>query len=525
MNLAERLRAAAERLGGRTVLTLDREGLSYRALEQTSARLGALLRRRGVRPGDRVAVMLPNVPEFAVVYYGVLRAGAVVVPLDPLLKRREIAAYVEDCAARLVIAWHAYAETVEVGTAGTRTDFMFVVPGEFRRLLRTIPPGDPVPRTAGDTAVILYSAGTTGRPKGIELTHANLGSNAETVARLLALGVDDVVLGALPLYHAFGQTCALNATIHAGGRLTLMPRFDAGRALEVIRRDGVTVFHGVPAMYIALLDQPGVSDLSLLRIRVSGGAALPLDVLRAYETRYGCPIIEGYGLSETSPLSASNRGGPGRRQGSIGRPVHGVEMRVVGDDGRELPCGEIGEIIVRGPNVMKGYWNDPEATADAIRDGWFHTGDLGRVDEDGFFFLVDRRRDVILRAGYTVYPREVEEVLYEHPAVRQAAVVGFPHPEVGEEIGAVVVLRAPASEDELRRWVRERVAAYKYPRRVRFVDELPTSPTGKVLKRELGSPFLAPGGAPDGGSPGRAADGGAPGGAPGPLAPVRDRRL
>src|SRR5690606_6462878 len=193
MNLAERLRAAAERLGGRTVLTLDREGLSYRALEQTSARLGALLRRRGVRPGDRVAVMLPNVPEFAVVYYGVLRAGAVVVPLDPLLKRREIAAYVEDCAARLLIAWHAYAEHVEVGTAGTRPDFMFVVPGEVRRLLRTIPPGGPVPRTADDTAVILYSAGTTGRPKGIELTHANLGSNAETVARMLALGVDDVV--------------------------------------------------------------------------------------------------------------------------------------------------------------------------------------------------------------------------------------------------------------------------------------------------------------------------------------------
>ncbi|MEU8800633.1 long-chain fatty acid--CoA ligase [Spirillospora sp. NPDC048819] len=490
MNLAERLRTAAERLGARTVLTLDREGLSYRALDLLSARMGLLLRRRGVRPGDRVAVMLPNVPEFAVVYYGAMRIGAVVVPLDPLLKRREIAAYLDDSGARLVIAWHAYAETVEAGTADTRTDFMFVVPGEFRRLLRTMAPEpDIVPKAAGDTAVILYSAGTTGRAKGIELTHGNLASNAETVARMLALGVDDVVLGALPLYHAFGQTCALNATIHAGGRLTLLPRFEAGRALEIIRRDGVTVFHGVPAMYIALLDQPGVSDLSLLRICVSGGAAMPLDVLRVYETRYDCPIIEGYGLSETSPLSASNRGGPGRRQGSIGRPVREVEMRVVGDDGREVPCGEIGEILVRGPNVMKGYWNNPEATAEAIRDGWFHTGDLGRVDDDGFFFLVDRRRDVIIRAGYTVYPREVEEVLYEHPAVRQAAVIGFPHPEVGEEIAAAVALRAPASADELRLWVRERVAAYKYPRRVWFVDEMPTSPTGKILKRALGLSF------------------------------------
>lgn len=492
MNLAERLRAAAERLGGRTALTLDREGLGYRELELRSARTGALLRRRGIRPGDRVAVMLPNVPEFAVVYYAVLRIGAVVVPLDPLLKRREVAAYLGDCAARLVIAWHAYAETVEAGTAGTRTDYMFVVPGEWGRLLRGVPPAPDVAATAdGDTAVLLYSAGTTGPTKGIELTHANLGGNAATVARMHGLGVDDVVLGALPLYHAFGQTCALNATVHAGGRLTLLERFDAARALEVIRRDGVTVFHGVPAMFIALLDHPAVSDMSLLRSCVSGGAALPLDVLRAFDA-LGCRIIEGYGMSETSPLAASNRGGAGRRPGSIGRPIHGVRMRVVGDDGRELPPGEIGEIVVRGPNVMKGYWNDPAATAAAIRDGWFHTGDLGRVDGDGVFYLVDRRRDVIIRAGYTVYPREVEEVLYEHPAVRQAAVVGVPHPEVGEEIAAVVALRAPATADELRGWVRERVAAYKYPRLIKFLDELPTGPTGKILKRALTPPAATP---------------------------------
>ncbi|WP_395103701.1 long-chain fatty acid--CoA ligase [Actinomadura sp. SCN-SB] len=489
MNLADRLRVAAGRLGGKTALTLDRAALTYRALEVMSARVGALLRRRGIGPGDRIAVMLPNVPEFAVVYYGLLRIGAVVVPLDPLLKRREIAAYLGDCGARLVIAWHAYAETVEAGTAGTRADFLFVVPEEFQRLLRGVAPEhDIAPMSGDETAVILYSAGTSGRAKGIELTHANLGGNAATVAHMHALGVDDVVLGALPLYHAFGQTCSLNATICAGGRLTLLPRFEASRALEVIRRDGVTVFQGVPSMYIALLDQPGVSDLSLLRLCVSGGAAMPVDVLRAYEERFGVQIIEGYGLSETSPVSATNRVGAGRRPGSIGQPIRDVRMKVVGENGCELPAGEIGEIVVRGPNVMKGYWNDPEATAGAVRDGWFHTGDLGRMDEDGFFFLVDRRRDVIIRGGYTVYPREVEEVLYEHPAVRQAAVVGVAHPELGEEVAACVAVRAPVGPDELRAFVRERVAAYKYPRQVWFVDELPTGPTGKILKRRLGLP-------------------------------------
>ncbi|GAA3446488.1 long-chain-fatty-acid--CoA ligase [Planomonospora venezuelensis] len=487
MNLADRLRLAAERLAGRTAVTLDGAQLTYGAMELMSARVAALLRRRGIGAGDRVAVMLPNVPEFAVVYYGVLRTGAVVVPLDPLLRKREIAAYVGDCGARLLIAWHAFAETAEAGTAGTGADCFFVVPGEFPRLLGGMAAErEIVPRSAGDTAVIHYTSGTTGRAKGIELTHANLGSNAATVSRMHALGVDDVVLGALPLYHSFGQTCSLNAAVHAGARLTLLPRFEAGRALEVIRRDGVTVFQGVPTMYIALLDHPGASDMSLLRVCVSGGAAMPLDVLRAYETRFGCPIVEGYGLSETSPVAATNRAGPGRRPGSIGWPVKDVEMKVVGEDGRELPHGQVGEIIVRGPNVMKGYWNDPAATAEVIRDGWFHTGDLGRVDGDGFFFLVDRRRDVIIRGGYTVYPREVEEVLYEHPAVRQAVVVGIPHPELGEEVAAVVTLRAPVGPDELRDFAKERMAAYKYPRRVSFTDELPMTPTGKVLKRTLG---------------------------------------
>ncbi|MEV4833471.1 long-chain fatty acid--CoA ligase [Nonomuraea sp. NPDC049486] len=490
MNLADRLHTSAERLGERAVITLDDAVLSYRALDAMSARVATLLRGRGIGTGDRVAIMLPNVPEFAAVYYGVLRMGAVVVPLDPLLRKREIAAYVSDCGPRLLIAWHAFAETAEAGAAATGTDCFFVVPDEFRRLLRGLA-ADPgvAARDDGDTAVIHYTAGTTGRAKGIELTHGNLGGTAATIARMHALGVDDVVLGALPLYHSFGQTCSLNATVHAGARLTLMSRFEAGRALEMMRRDGVTVFQGVPTMYIALLDHPGAADLSLLRICVSGGAPLPLDVLRAFEERFGCAIVEGYGLSETSAVAATNRGGDGRRPGSIGWPVRGIEMRVVGEDGRQVPCGDIGEIVVRGPNVMKGYWNNPAATAEAIRDGWFHTGDLGRVDENGFFFLVDRRRDVILRGGYTVYPREVEEVLYEHPAVRQAAVIGVPHPELGEEIAAVVALREPVDPDELRAFVKERVAPYKYPRHISVFDELPVSPTGKILKRAIALPL------------------------------------
>ncbi|NRQ33278.1 long-chain fatty acid--CoA ligase [Nonomuraea sp. NN258] len=489
MNLADRLHTAADRLGGRAVLTLDDAELTYGALDQLSARLAALLTCRGIGRGDRVAIMLPNVPEFGVVYYGVLRIGAVAVPLDPLLKKREISAYLADCGARLLIAWHAFAETAESGAAATGTDCFFVVPEEFRRLLRAVTAEHEIARAEpGDTAVIHYTSGTTGRARGIELTHANLGGNAATVARMHALGVDDVVLGALPLYHTYGQTCSLNATVHAGARLTLLPRFEAGRALEVIRRDGVTVLQAVPTMYIALLDHPGASDLSLLRVCASGGAALPLDVLRAYEARFGCQIVEGYGLSETSPVAATNRGGHARRPGSIGWPIREVEMKVVDDDGREVPCGGIGEIVVRGPNVMKGYWNDPAGTAEVIRDGWFHTGDLGRVDSDGYFYLVDRRRDVIIRGGYTVYPREVEEVLYEHPAVRQAAVIGVPHAELGEEISAVVAVRAPVSADELRAFVKERVAAYKYPRHITFAEALPMSPTGKILKRALTRP-------------------------------------
>ena len=341
--------------------------------------------------------------------------------------------------------------------------------------------------------MILYTSGTTGVPKGAELTHANLLRNAEvTAATLLAAGPGDVVMGCLPLFHSFGLTCGLNAAVLGGACLALLPRFDPGEALEIISREKVTIFEGVPTMYAALLHHPdrGQADVSSLRVCVSGGAALPLEILRGFEDAFGCPILEGYGLSETSPVASFNHPGRPRKPGSIGTPVAGVQMRVVDDAGAEVPQGEVGEVAIRGHNVMKGYWRDPDATAAAIPDGWFRTGDLARVDEDGYFYIVDRKKEMIIRGGYNVYPREIEEALYEHPGVAGAAVVGIPHESLGEEVGAAVALKpgASATPEELREFVRERVAAYKYPRQVWLVDQLPKGPTGKILRREVHPP-------------------------------------
>jgi long-chain acyl-CoA synthetase len=310
---------------------------------------------------------------------------------------------------------------------------------------------------------------------------------------LFSIDTNDVILGALPLFHSFGQTCALNAAVTSGACLTLIPRFEPGLVLETIQRDRVTVFEGVPTMYMALLNHPERDrfDASTLRLCVSGGAALPVEVLRGFEQAFGCVVLEGYGLSETSPVASFNHPDRERKPGSIGTPIAGVEMRVVDDQRQEVAQGDVGEIAIRGHNVMKGYWNRPEATAEAIDDeGWFYTGDMARIDEDGCFFIVDRKKELIIRGGYNVYPREIEEVLYEHPAVREAAVVGVPHAELGEEVGAAVALKPDAEigAAELRDFVRDRVAAYKYPRHLWFVEELPKGPTGKILKREIKAP-------------------------------------
>src|SRR4051794_5214216 len=482
-NLAQQLTDSAARHGDRIALKLDDAELSYAAFDEGASRVAGLLKSKGVELGDRVGLMLPNVPYFPVIYYGILRAGGVIVPMNVLLKGREVTFYLTDPGAQHLFAWHDFADAARTGAQEAGAEAIIVEPGGFEQLLAEAPSTPENAERAGDdTAVILYTSGTTGTPKGAELTHDNLYRNAEVTCRTLAKASEqDVILGALPLFHAFGQTCAMNAAVIAGACLTLIPRFNAKKALEIIKRDRVTVFEGVPTMYHGLLGAAGDHDVSTLRLCISGGAAMPVEVMRNFEEAFGCIILEGYGLSETSPVASFNHPDSERKPGSIGTPIEGVEMKLVED----------GEIAIRGHNVMKGYWQRDDATEQAMKDGWFHTGDIATLDDDGYFFIVDRKKDMIIRGGYNVYPREIEEVLYEHPAVSEAAVVGVPDESMGEEVGAAVVLKegAEATADEIRAFVKERVAAYKYPRKIWFPEEgLPKGPTGKILKREIKVP-------------------------------------
>ncbi|MGZ6637565.1 MAG: long-chain-fatty-acid--CoA ligase [Solirubrobacteraceae bacterium] len=493
MNLASVLTDSAQRDPGHVALRLDDMEVSYGLLDEGSVRLAAVLADRGLEPGDRVGIMLPNVPHFAVCYYGVLRAGGVVVPMNVLLKRREVAFYLGDSGAKLLFAWEGFADDANAGADEAGAECIVVKPGEFEEMLAGVEPRrEVVDRDSDDTAVILYTSGTTGTPKGAELTHQNLTRNCEISRDMFGIGAEAVTLGALPLFHSFGQTCGLNATIAAGGTLTLIPRFDPGKALEIIQRDQVNVFEGVPTMYSAMLHHEGRDefDTSTLELCVSGGSAMPVELMRGFEEAFHCKILEGYGLSESSPVASFNRPDRERKPGSIGIPIEGVEMKVVDDDGHDLPQGEVGEIVIRGHNIMKSYWNKPDETDETLIDGWLYTGDMAKVDEDGYFFIVDRKKDLIIRCGYNVYPREIEEVLYEHPAVREAAVIGVKDDDLGEEVAAAVALKdgEDASAQELRDFVKDQVAAYKYPRQVWFVDELPKGPTGKILKREIEPP-------------------------------------
>jgi long-chain acyl-CoA synthetase len=494
LNLASIVTESSARLPDGVAVRLGEVELSYAELDDRSARLATLLAEHGVEPGDRVGVMLPNVPEFPVAYYGVLRAGAIVVPMNVLLKRREIAFYLSDSGAKLLLAWHGFAEEARVGAEEAGAELIEVEPSAFAASLAEHEPNGELAETdEEDTAVILYTSGTTGKPKGAELTHFNLHRNADIARRTTCeIGDGDVVLGALPLFHSFGQTVSMNASMGVGATLTLVPKFDPAEALETMQRDGVTHFYGVPTMYGALLHHPEREsyDTSALRTCITGGASMPVEVLRGFEQAFDCVVLEGYGLSETSPVSSSNHPDRERKPGSIGTPLEEVEMRVVDEDDNEVAQGEVGEIVIRGHNIMKGYWQRPEATEEAMRGGWFHSGDMARVDEEGYFYIVDRKKDLIIRGGYNVYPREVEEVLFEHPKIREAAVVGVPHDEWGEEIGAAVVTMdgEELSADEVSAYVKEHIAAYKYPRLVWFLDDLPKGPTGKILKREIERP-------------------------------------
>ncbi|MFC8386682.1 long-chain fatty acid--CoA ligase [Nocardia sp. NPDC057272] len=487
-NLAWNLKDSAERFPARPAVRLDDQVLTYAEFDDLSSRVAGWLRERGYTPGDRVAIMLPNVIAFPVIYYGVLRAGLIVVPMNPLLKQREVRHHLEDAGAKLLFAWHAALPEVASAVVTCEASAVTVTEGKLAEIVSWPALVEVTERDDEDTAVILYTSGTTGAPKGAELTHANLRANAAVTAdTLLEATPEDVIMGCLPLFHSFGQTAGLNVAVLCGAGITLIPRFDPVAVLKLIERDRVTIFEGVPTMYVGLLSAGhDVADTSTMRACLSGGAALPVEVLRGFADTFGVQIFEGYGLSETSPVASFNRVAEAK-PGSIGTPIEGVQMRVVDSDGNDVELGEVGEIVIRGHNVMKGYWNRPEATAEAIRDGWFYTGDMAKQDSDGYFAVVDRKKDLIIRGGFNVYPREIEEVLYEHPAVLEAAVIGVQHRTHGEEVAAVVALKAGSTTtaDQLREYVKARVAAYKYPRHVWFVEALPKGPTGKLLKRAI----------------------------------------
>ena len=492
-NLASNLvRTAAEHPDG-VAIKLDDAELTWAQLHGRAAAAAGTLVRAGLEPGDRVALILPNVPAYPILFYGTLLAGGTVVPMNPLLKAGEIEYFFSDAGMKLAFVWGDFIG--EAAKAAENTDTRVVECGPLGPVEGSLEPGEPMARPTDrddeDTAVILYTSGTTGKPKGAELTHRNLALNAERSSSvIMGMSSDDVIMGCLPLFHVFGLTCGLNAATTIGATLTLIPRFDPAKALEVVGRDKVTIFQGVPTMYAAMLHHPDAdaADASSLRTCVSGGSAMPAEVMRAFEEKFGCQILEGYGLSETSPVASFNMPDRPTKPGTIGVAIPGCEMKLVDAEGNDVPAGGgVGEIAIRGDNVMKGYWNKPEATAEAIPDGWFRTGDLATVDDEGYFTIVDRKKDMIIRGGMNVYPREVEEVLYEHPDVLEAAVVGVPDDVMGEEIGAAVALKpdATSSLEDVQQFVKDRLAAYKYPRRIWGVDELPKGPTGKILRREV----------------------------------------
>lgn len=504
LNLASVLEQSTVRNPGKVAVILDDFKLTYAELNGAANKVANALRAMGVQPGDKVAIMLPNTPHFPICYYGILKAGCTVVPLNVLFKRNEVQYHLEDSDAVALFVWEGFASEAVTGFRQAETCHTLVIvqpPGStealpegavaFNTLLaENAPTFDTVQTMPDDTAVILYTSGTTGRPKGAELTHCNMFFNTMTCnEKLMGLHEDDVGLAVLPLFHSFGQTCVMNNCLYAGATITMLPRFEPVKAMQIIERDKVTYFAGVPTMYFYLLNHPesGNYDLSGLRICCSGGASMPVEVMHAFNKKNSVTILEGYGLSETSPVASFNRPDQPVKAGSIGMPIWGVQMRCVDGEGNEVPQGELGEIVIRGHNVMKGYYKRPEATAESIRKGWFHSGDLGRMDEEGYFYIVDRVKDMIIRGGFNVYPREVEELLYAHPAIAEAAVIGIPDLAHGEEIKAVVACKPgqSVSEQEVIDYCKEHLAAYKYPRSVEIRESLPKTATGKILKREL----------------------------------------
>jgi long-chain acyl-CoA synthetase len=496
LNLAVLLRESAKRVPTKPAIVLGDVTLPYQALHLYAQRFAGGLAKLGIARGQHVALMLPNVPHFTIAYFGGHYAGTPVVPLNVLFTPDEIAYHLEDSNAAALVVWEGFydqARTAFDRVAGCKHLIVAKAnpadtsaPDGAVSMTAVIGGAEPVselPDTMpDDTAVLLYTSGTTGRPKGAELTHFNLFYNCEYAAtKLMPPEPDGVALATLPLFHSFGQTVVQNATLYQGATVVLLPRFEPKAALEAMQKHRVTFFAGVPTMYFALLHYPEASayDLSSLRHCASGGAAMPVEVMKAFDTKYDVNILEGYGLSETSPVASFNVHDRPKKPGSIGLPIWGCEFKLAPD----------GEIWIKGHNVMKGYYRKPEANKEAFENGWFKTGDVATRDDEGYYFIVDRKKDMIIRGGFNVYPREIEEVLYGHTAIAEAAVIGIPDEALGEEVKAIVAFKPgkTATEKEIVDHCKEKLAAYKYPRVIEFRDALPKGPTGKILKRELRS--------------------------------------
>lgn len=484
---------------------------SYAEFDQSVSMFATTLQGLGVERGDHVAFLLGNTPHFLISLYATMRIGATAIPINPIYSPDEISYILHNSDAKVVIAVDPLLPLVEKAVKGFPAIEQFIicevsedVGQRFAALPDTVkskvklfssviltgrPDVQPVAVEENETAIILYTSGTTGQPKGAMLTHGNLFSNARDVAEYLGFSGDDRVVATLPVFHVFALTVVVNAPLLKGATILLVPRFSPGDVFETIKTKQATVFAGVPTMYNFLYQYPAAvkEDFATVRLAISGGASLPVALLHNFENKFDVRVSEGYGLSEASPVTCFNPLDRDRVPGSIGTNIVNVENKVVNELGEEVPVGEVGELIVKGPNVMKGYYKMPEETAATIRDGWLYTGDLARQDEDGYFYIVDRKKDLIIVGGFNVYPREVEEVLFAHPAISEAAVIGVPDPDFGEEVQAFVVLKedAQVTEEQLKQFCTQKLAKYKVPAVIEFLDELPKNTTGKILRRSL----------------------------------------
>ncbi|AIY04839.1 long-chain-fatty-acid--CoA ligase [Planococcus sp. PAMC 21323] len=510
MSLMTSVHEIAKKNPGKAAYSFMGQDTSYGEFDHKVALFAGALKELGVEKGDHVAFLLGNTPHFLISLYATMRLGATAVPVNPIYTPDEIAYIVNNSDAKVVVALDmllpliekahgalpAVASYVICETDPATSEKMAQLPKEvqakvhsFTNLLTHATANSGFAKVeADDTAVILYTSGTTGKPKGAMLTHQNLYSNARDVGEYLQIGESDRVVATLPVFHVFALTVVVNAPLLQGATIILVPRFNPKEVFDAIKANQATVFAGVPTMFNFMNQLPDLdpADFATVRLAVSGGSAMPVALLHSFEKKFDVRISEGYGLSEASPVTCFNPIDRERKAGSIGTSIVNVENKVVNELGEEVAVNEVGELIVRGPNVMSGYYKMPEETAAAIRDGWLYTGDLARVDEEGYFYIVDRKKDMIIVGGYNVYPREVEEVLFAHPAVLEAAVVGLPDPDFGEEVNAYVVLKDPtASIEDIKNYCIEHLAKYKVPRQFEILEELPKNTTGKILRRSL----------------------------------------